>query len=271
MRPHAVLRAMIGIAFVISMGMSVAAAQAADAATGLTVTGFGQASAPAETAIVQFGVGMASYGPPVSPDPEATPGAKERSQVEPILSSLADAGVPDDAITMILSPYLSDVYLPIGGPALALFRIELDTAEATRIEEIVNAATVGAAQERLIVGQVSVSYGVTDCATLQRDAREAAIANGRDRAAMAADLLDVDLGELQGARDTSWSIESMVGAFGAAAPASACGPFGTEPGFSVPYSPMPAFDATAEPTVTVTAQMEMTFEIGAKPAATPAG
>lgn len=268
MRPRAVLRAMIGILVAVSMCMSVAAAQAADAATGLTVTGFGEASAPAETATVQFGVGMEVYGPPMPPDPEATPGAKERSQVEPILQSLADVGVPDDAITMILSPYLSDVYLPIGGPAVALFRVELNTAEAARITEVVSAAVVGAAQERLIVGQVSVRYGVADCETLHREAREAAIADGRDRATMEADLLDVELGELQGARDASWSIEATVGAFGAAAPSVACTPFDTEPGFVAVYGPMPAFDPNEEPTVTVYAQMEMTFAI-APAAATP--
>jgi hypothetical protein len=87
---------------------------------------------------------------------------------------------------------------------------------------------------------------------------------------MEADRLDVALGELQGARDTSWSIESMVGALGGAAPVAACGPFDAQPALYTPYAPMPTFDPNAEPTVTVYAQMEMTFRIAPGAAATPA-
>lgn len=270
MRKGTVLQSVIGIMLAIAvLGPQAVTAQSTRTdSSGLTVTGIGEASAPAQSATVHLVVGLGSYGPPQAPSPDATPGAQERASIAPVISSLADVGVGEDAIETIVGPYIGES-LGIGGPAIALFRIELNDPSNERITDVVNAAIVGAAQERLIVGRVNVTYGIDDCASMEREARENAIADAREQADVQAELLDVTLGDLTGARDVSYGIESVLGVYSSMPPSSGCAPIETPDTAFLAYGP-PTFDPTEEPVVTVHAQIEMTFDMSVNGEATPA-
>lgn len=236
---------------------------------GIAVIGYGEASAPAESATLHLIVGSDSYGGPPQPlQPGATPGARERASVEPVVQSLVDAGVAEDNIDVIVRPYVSDAY-GFGGPAVALIRLAVDNPEPQHISTLVDAASVGAAEERLLVSRVTVSYDVADCESLRNDARQAAIEDGRQRAETQAGLLDVELGEVRASRDIPAQLAPVAGRYGAYPMSNRCGPFDTS---RVPFGPLdlPPFDPTAEAIVIVTAQVELTFEMETSSAATPA-
>lgn len=267
MRKSSILQTVIAIVLGTTLFGS-AVAQAQEAPSGLTVVGYGQASAPADTATIEFVVGDGYYGQPQPPEPGATPGAEEREAVAPVVASLTDAGVPEDDIEVIVAPYVSERY-GFGGPAIALFRINLTNPDTQRITELIDAASVGAAEERLIVSGIAVSYGIEDCTALEREAKEQAIADARQQADVQAELLDVSVGELLASRDIPVESEPAFGPYGPSFPGGPCDPLGRSSAILGMFSVSP-FDPTTEPMVTVYAQVELTFGMSAGAEATPA-
>ncbi len=247
------------------LGPMVAYAQ--DNPAGVTVVGYGQASAPAESATLRFVIGEATYGPPTAPDPDATPGAQEREAIAPVIASLTNAGVPDEGIEVIIGPYVRDSY-GFGGPAIALLRVELNEPDSQGITELVDAASIGAAQERLLISQVGVIYSVEDCAALEREAREQAIADARQRADVQAGLLNVTIGDLLASRDLPSSLDTALTFYGPIQQASGCAPFDVSGAVVTPYN-WPSFDPTADAEVIVYAQVELTFSMAGDTEATP--
>lgn len=244
------------------------AALAEDANAGVTVVGYGQASAPADSATLQMVIGDAFYGGPSPAQPGETPGAEEREAVAPVLASLANAGVAEDNIDVLVSPYLGDAY-GYGGPGIALLRVELSDPDTQRIVEVVDAASAGAAEARLIVGGVSVSYGVDDCAALEREAREGAIADARENAEIQAELLGVTIGNLEGSRDLPAQADWTLSFYGPVQSSSACAPMRLTDAAFGPYAGA-GFDPTGEAEVVVYAQVELTFGMASGAGATPA-
>ena len=237
-------------------------------AMGITVTGFGLASAPAETAELQMIVGQPNYGPPTGPTPGATPGAEERGLAQAVVSSLVDAGVAQSDIEVIVSPVFSGYYGPSGGVARVDVTVQSPTAD--RVAELIDAATVGAANERLVLSQVGVGYGVADCAPLQREARVAALSDARARGEQQAELSGLTAGAIVGVTDVPVNPAGALSPYygGAAPVAFACGP--TVPmittGASISVAP---YDPSAEAVVNVYAQVAVTYEIVPAAGATP--
>lgn len=278
MRRISVLRSLITV-LIASMvfGTPVLAAQTSSASSaGISVVGYGQASAPADTATLQITVSSPNYGPPVAPQPDATPGAAERESVAPVVSALVDAGVSESEIEVIVPPYFGGSYGSYAGPAIALINVSLDDPSAQRIVELIDASTVGAAQERLLVGSAGVIYVINDCTALQRDAREAAINDAREQADIQAGLLDASLGDITASRDVISEPVSLFGIYGGSAGAESVGEMGCSSantsnpyGYFDPFASS-GFDPSAEPEVTVIATTELTFEMAADAEATPA-
>lgn len=161
------------------LGSQVAAAQqTADSASGLTVTGYGEASAPAETATLQLAITSDNFAPPQSPPPGSIPGAQERESVAPIVSSLTALGIAEEDIEVIVGPYIANA-ASFTGPAIAMIRVTVTDPSAETITDVVDAASAGAAEQRLFVGGVDATFDVTDCAALEVQARESAIADAR--------------------------------------------------------------------------------------------
>ena len=144
----------------------------------------------------------------------------------------------------------------------------MDDPDTQRIIERVDAASVGAPEERLIVNGIGVTYKVDDCAALQREAREQAIADARQRAEFQAELLDVTVGDLLASRDMPSSADAAFDYYGPLA-GYGCTPVEL-PDASLAQYGATTFDPTSEAEVVVHAQVELTFSMSASDASTHA-
>lgn len=269
MRRHLVLRTLVMVLIALALPIGATAQSSSDAPSTISAHGYGAASAPADSATIQIVVGDSAYGgPPQAPAPGSTPGEQERRAVEPVIAALVEQGIPEGDIEIIVGVYVSNM-MSIGGPATAVVRFTIESPSVDRIAELIDAATVGAAEERLVVGGIAVLYDVEDCAALEREARQMAIADAEERADLQAELLGVSRGDLITARDVPYGIESAWSVVSPFGPDGGCSPADIDSLMLASYSPM-TFDPTAEPEVHVQAQIELTFEMESEPMATPA-
>ncbi len=245
-------------------GLTPAPALAQDATApsrGITTIGYGEASAPAESATLQMLITREDYGPPRPPRPSATPGAEERALVTPIVDALVDAGLPEDQIGILISPVVGEYYGP-GGLGITRLDITVDEPTQERILELINAAVPVAAQQAVLIGQVGVGYDVADCSALERQAREAAFDNARERAEIQADLLGVALGDPVASNDLPPSEATATVYFDRLLSAeTGCSPPAPTISQGVAVN-LPPFDPSGEAEVEVFAQVAVTFAIG---------
>ena len=224
----------------------------------LTVTGFGEASASAETVRLQIAISQGEFfGAPQPLQPGATPGAEERESVRPVLQSLLDAGVAEEDVEIVVSPALQGFFGP-GGPSLARLDVTLESADLERVTEVIDAVAVGAAEERLVIIQVGAAYDVADCAPLQREARDAAIADARAQAEVQAELLGVSLGDVVASEDAASDATVGFAPYGFGSSGATC----QRPEPAVyPGAPitLPPFDPTAPVEVEVYAAVHLSF------------
>ena len=244
--------------------------QAAPAlAKGITTIGYGKSSAPAETAELQMVVTQEEFGPPRAPDPEATPGAAERDAVGPMVEGLQAAGVAEEDISVVVGAVIGGFYGP-GGPGVARVDVQIDAPTQEGIAALIDAGTVGAAEENLVVSLVGVGYGVSDCEPLEREAREMAFADAGTRAELQAELMGVELGQAVAATDLPVNYAGAFDAYyGPLAPTQvSCSPPSPVPTGGSPVS-VPPFDPTDAAEVNVYAQVAVTYAIETAAAATP--
>ena len=273
-RVGVVLKGSLLAASLVLVSVIPASAQSEQAASeptaGITVIGYGKSSAPAESAEIQMLATTEEFGPQRAPDPEATPGAQEREAVGAMVEGLQAAGVAEEDISVVVSTVIGGFYGP-GGPGVARVDVQVDKPTQERIAELIAAGIVGAAEENLVVGLAGVGYGVADCAPLEREAREAALNDARTRAALQAELLEVQLGEAVAASDVPVNYASAFDAFyGPLAPTQvSCSPPVPVPTGGSPIS-VPPFDPTDAAEVNVYAQVAVTFTIDAAAAVLPA-
>jgi uncharacterized protein YggE len=248
------------LAVAATLSVAATSVEAQDSSTepfGITVIGYGEASAPAEAVSLQILVTRQDFGPPSAPSPGDIPGEEERELVRPVVAALVAEGIAEEDVAVVVSPSFSGFYGP-AGPGVARVDLTVEGADQERVNALVDAATIGAAEERLFVGQVGVRYEVADCRTLERTAREAAIADAQERAEIQAELLGVDLGEVIASSDAPVASAPAFGYFGPVAPdAGNCAP----PTATIVVGPVTfaPFDPTAPAEVEVYAQMSVTF------------
>ena len=237
---------------------------------GITVIGYGKSTAPAETAEIQMVATLQEFGGPRPPDPDATPGAQERESIGAMVEGLQDVGVAEEDIGVVVGPAIGAFYGP-GGPGVARVDVAVDAPTQERITELINAGTVGAAEENLVLSLIGVGYAVADCTPLERDAREAAFNDARARAELQAELMGVSLGEAVAASDVPLNFSETLGAYyGVVTPTQVpCSPPAPAPTSGSPVS-VPPFDPTDGAEVNVYAQIAVTFEIATDAEATPA-
>ncbi len=265
------LAGVLGLVAAVGPLVSVQAQQAADEPTrGITVIGYGKSSAPAETAEIQLVASQEEYGPPRAPDPDATPGAAEREAVGPMVEGLVATGVAEEDIEIVVSSVIGGFYGP-GGPGIARVDVTVEDPTQERIDELINAATVGAAEENLVLNQIGVGYGVADCAPLEREARETALDDARTRADLQAELMGVALGDAVAVSDVPLNLSEALNAYyGLFTPTQlACSPPAPAPTSGSPVS-VPPFDPTDGAEVNVYAQVAVTYAFEAAAGATPA-
>ncbi|HVL23647.1 MAG TPA: SIMPL domain-containing protein [Thermomicrobiales bacterium] len=247
------------------IGAPLASAQdTAGGSSGLSVIGMGGASAPADTAIIQLTLSSSNFGGP----PAVRPAEELRQDVAPIVQAIVETGIPEDQIEVIVGPYVS-AYAAYYGPAVAVLRVTVDTPTIATLSDLVDAAATAADAARLVLGGVGGVYGLSDCSTVTRDAREAAIADARSKADTMADLLGVSLGDVSGARDVPQQLGVTYGPFGPTQPIDPCGDIGVAVAAASGFA-LPLIDTTIEPQVTIQAVVELTFDVTGTGAATPA-
>jgi uncharacterized protein YggE len=234
---------------------------------GVSVTGQGRASAPAETATIAIMLSSGDYYKDPAMMEEAasspTPPASAEETAQPVVDALVAAGIPAADISIITDP--SSLYAsPYGAPLMVTVRFTIAAPTSARIMELLDAATTAATDAGLYVNMTSALYGVADCATLERSAREDAIADARDQAATQAELLDVSLGGVIASRDDVYGAMAYSGV----AQVNGCTLDIVDGSMASVYN-APAFDPSVEPEVAVTINIELTFEIVPDAAATP--
>lgn len=233
---------------------------------GLVVTGFGEASAPANSVVVALTV--SSELMMMGPVPSLPAGQTADDLVGPIVDALVEEDVDAATISVISGPDVMGA-MSVFGPALAVIRFELSDPTADSLAATIDAATAAATDNRLHIGGMTKRFQSDQCDALQREAREAAIADGREQAAIMAELTGVSAGELTGVRDIPIGIESAP-VYGVPISSSGCLPF--EASLFLPESyGATVTDPNEEPMVTAYARVELTFATGDSAAATPAG
>jgi uncharacterized protein YggE len=174
---------------------------------GLTVLGYGMASTAADNAILEF---YFSTGTAVKPD--AVPGntgsssseqtqsttAIKESDLQPVIDAIVAKGVARDSIEFIGGSYYDVSY------SSATLRVT--TKDLAKLGDIIQAATDAAATLTNIALQATyVSYTVSDCAGLERQALQAAKEDAQSRADVLAGVLGVTRGALTAASTYSYS------------------------------------------------------------------
>jgi uncharacterized protein len=246
---------------------------------GITVVGAGKAFAPADTATMQIYLSDQSMmmggmmvpedgGMPGSAQPPAvaTPGAAELQAAEPVVNAITETGVAEGDIEVLVPPYLGNqVYGPYG-PSSSVIELTIASPDTEGLREVLDAAAIGAAESGQTLGGVNIQFTVNDCSQLTQDARQSAFDDARRKADAQASIMGATLGDAVAARDFPYGPDLSNGAL-SGAPEGGCTWYGQEPVVYGPIGPLP-FDVTADPGVTVTATVEVTFEVSGE--ATPA-
>lgn len=240
------------------------------APAGITVLGTGSASAPAETATVVLMVGQGYYEEmmPEMQKPSGTPRMSPEETAAPVVDALATVGVRKADIEILSNPYSGD-YGPTGGPATTFIRFDVAAPTTEQISELLDAAIPAAVETGLYMNMASVVYGVADCAALERQAREAAIADAREQAELQAELLGVSLGDLVASRDDPYAELMYAGGYSGVVPVNSCTQGPMNQGTSILYGAAP-FDPNMPAEVTLVDYVELTFDMEPAPDGTPA-
>jgi len=212
---------------------------------GIVVTGFGTASAPAESAEVQIIVGPEAYGMQSAPLMTA-------ADVASIIDAIAGTGV-EKADIEVYSPATNSMFSGPGGPGNVQLRFTIPSPPDASMSELTDAVYKAAATGRLSIQHLGVRYTAADCASLQQAATDKAVADARTRGERLAKSLNVELGNM---------VQAMDSVYGAGVPDSCAspaqqsyyGPYGA--GIAPPYDPTQAVEATATATIAVTFEMK---------------
>ncbi len=166
----------------------------------LEATGYGRASAPAERATVQLLVirdlPYGSDGTASSSSASATPAARDRSTLSPIIDALESAGVSEEAVSIVTSPSLISVCNNYSRCSSARIDVTVEKPTIEQLNAIVDAAGKAAISGGMVLHDVGVGYSIADCRALTRQARELAVADAKARAEDQAQILGVTLGRL---------------------------------------------------------------------------
>lgn len=182
--------------------------------TGITVQGFGSATAQADRAVLElfFGSEAVSRVKPMpepapgfpegetapempSPPPEVTPITED--DLQPVIEAIVAQGVDRDDIEVLTEFY---------DPYFSSATVRVTVGDVAAVDGIVEAArTAAEGLEEIGLQSTSVLYTVSDCLALERAAMRAAVDDAGQRAAAFAQVLGVGLGPVVGASTYSYS------------------------------------------------------------------
>lgn len=190
---------------------------------GLTVVGYGSASAAADNAIIEFyfgtnGDGVVPQGVPETRSSSGSsgvavasePGSDEKAlaqqesdpiteaELQPVIDALVGAGVSRDDIEFIGQSYYD--------PYFSSATLRATVRDVGAVDGTVEAArdAVGGVPN-VQLQSTNVSYTLEDCASLEVAAMEAAVEDAGDRSQALATVLGVGVGAVTGASNYSYS------------------------------------------------------------------
>ncbi len=260
----------------------------------LTVTGYGEATAPADSALIQLLIGrvQADFGmgiydgsgssvvvgadstqgeviegtpgagapePGISPMPigPGMPEPIDETALEPILTALTGAGIPSDAVEVVISPIASDPYAgPYGGAARLEFTVE--TPVLAELTDLMTTVSQTALESGLSLIQAGTAYEVEDCQALEDEAQIAAIEDARQRAERLAGQLGVTTGATLLASDFGFFGDPSLGGCGFPDGAGSYASYGGPGSLSLT---IPDFDPSRPAEVTVIKQIYLGLAI----------
>jgi uncharacterized protein YggE len=158
----------------------------------LTVTGNGNASAPADQAALVFSYSSNYFPTPTdasTPDAVPTPPpALQASDLKMVTDALTGAGVSANDITIVPEPYSNQ--------SLRM-TVRVNNPSSERISRLVDAANAAATKDNKFMGGVSGAIFVArDCKSAEAKARELAMADARAQAQSLASTANVAIGDL---------------------------------------------------------------------------
>ena len=204
-------------------GVDVAAPQAVgDGTLGITVSGFGLATADPDTAIIDLYFSRYGYccnnvkplpEPALPPDangntgsgiapgePYPTTGTVEpitEADLQPVIDALVGAGVARGDIEFVGQTYF-DQYSSSAS-------LHVTVKNLDNVQNALTAAQTAAANIANTSMSSSVSYTLNDCSAIEKAALDAAVTDAGERGQQLADALHVSKGNIIGASDFSWS------------------------------------------------------------------
>jgi hypothetical protein len=194
---------------------------------GIVAQGFGRATAPADTARIQFVVGKSGdiYPMPLQVEPKVVPEGNVEGEavtptppeiypylsptpsapiaeadLQPLVDAIKAQGVSDSDIQVTVYP--SSYNGPYGSLTA---RVTVTLRDPKRTGDLIDAGNQAVAESgTLYIQNVGVIYNVNNCDTLLKEARKAAVEDARDNGAGLAEALGVGLGDIQGASEYSY-------------------------------------------------------------------
>lgn len=216
----------------------------------LMVLGQGTASAPADTAEVELS--FTNYDPYAIPEEglllfngaeagssalqaQATPeDTITEAQLQPVVDALVAAGIPADAIEVVIVPGSPNVYPYTTDRGSVSFNLSAPSQEqVNRAVDGVNESI--ADNEEIFLQNVSVQYSISDCTTLEQDAYQSAIGDARNRATAMAAAMGVELAEVPSVAESPFNFLSPP--CGSTDQAALYNPFGFGTSYYDPEAP----------------------------------
>jgi len=196
--------ALLGAASVIALagcGRLPVSAPAAEQSTGaetITVTGYGEANGDPDVLTVEVGVSVSSTD--IS---QAV--ASSNTTIERITGALGELGIDEnDVQTTGFNVWPEDIYSPVTGSPTGEKNYRVDSTLRVKVKQVDRAGVVLEAVIKNGANNIyGMTFGIQDTTSLASQARTAAIADARVRAAQLAKELGVTLGEVQKATEVS--------------------------------------------------------------------
>src|SRR5438093_812841 len=182
---------------------------------GITVQGFGSASADADSAIVEFyfsrnGVATDTGTRQIEPGVNGSGGIAEpappnvqevapitEAEIQPVIDAIVSAGVAREDIEFIGQSYFDKF------SASATLRAKVSNVDG--VDGVVKAANNAVASlSGVVLNSTNVSYTVKDCSALEEAAMRAAAEDAKERSAVFARSLGVGVGAVIGASNYSY-------------------------------------------------------------------
>lgn len=224
----------------------------------VTVTGEGQASAPADSASVIIVIGPDSnfYVDPMAVDGDGSitpmPVSLDVVDATAVINAIVASGVPAENVQKVEPIFQGDWGSGMPAqPTSIIVTIAQPTIE--QLSALLELTRTTAASEGLFVNQFSVLYSVNDCRALNQAARVDAVADARMNAEDQAAAMEITLGDIVASRDT---LAMNMGYY----EQNSCNSPSDSTSIAVKMG-APQFDPTRPAEVTVYVAVEVSFEI----------